>query len=115
MAYDTDNPTLDFTDPKQQYWDQSNDLYSVEAPGFDLPNSQFVGEQLQSTAASLPQLDFYELATKLCLNRADNTGGGAAFVYWISPTFPDTAGSYYNGVVPFSQLTNIMCAAVVSP
>jgi hypothetical protein len=42
--------------------------------------------------------------------RGKNTGGGAAWIYWEAEGGPDPNGNYYNGSVPFSQLTDIVWA-----
>ena len=43
--------------------------------------------------------------------RGKNTGGGAAWVYWEAEGGADPTGNFYNGSVPFSQLTDIVWAA----
>jgi len=43
--------------------------------------------------------------------RGKNTGGGAAWVFWEAENGPDPDGNYYDGAVPFSQLTDIVWAA----
>lgn len=49
-----------------------------------------------------------QLPRRHIINRGRNTGIGAAYIYWLSPTNPDPNGIYYMGVVPFSQLADIV-------
>jgi hypothetical protein len=49
-----------------------------------------------------------QLPRRHAINRGRNTGAGSAYVFWLSPTFPDPDGLYYTGTVPFALLTDIV-------
>jgi len=44
------------------------------------------------------------------INRGRNDGSGPAFAYWLSPDGIDLIGAYYDGGVPFGQLSDIVGA-----
>jgi len=48
------------------------------------------------------------------VNRGRNTGEGAAFVFWLSLNGVDLIGTYYTGIVPFGQLTDIVGVGTVT-
>lgn len=56
--------------------------------------------------------------TQLVINRGTNSGGGAAFAYWMSPDKPDPMGVYYAGsrnTIPWAQLIDIISVGTVIP
>jgi hypothetical protein len=69
-----------------------------------------VGDDADITRPSRDgQVDFAtQSATVMFMNRGKNTGAGPAFVYWTSPNSADPTGVYYDGSVPFGQLTDIV-------
>jgi hypothetical protein len=44
----------------------------------------------------------------MIINRGKNTGVGDAYVYWSSPNSVDTVGIYYNCIVPWVQITDVV-------
>lgn len=53
---------------------------------------------------------------KYILNRGTNGGGGAAYVYWLSPDEVDTSGTFYGAQsVPWAQITTVIAVRDVYP
>lgn len=112
MAFDLDTLTAEFTDPNAQDWDIAEDLDALTAPSFDSPVNQESNEVLERPTVPNMALDNPDPVGAMCLNRGRNTGGGAAFVYWLSPV-SDPTGAFYAGSVPWSQLTDVICVGLM--
>jgi hypothetical protein len=94
MAYDVNSLTLYSSDAINQELTEVMDLAAIP-PALNSSNEY--------------------RASKWTVNRARNTGAGAAFLYWLSPDGVDVAGIYYTGSVEWPHLTDVIAVGETYP